>query len=69
MVVVHESGFLSGVSILAILAATSEAGATMIDCSSSVVTYTVPETGAYDITAAGAQGGAGVGGRHSWRAI
>jgi hypothetical protein len=52
-----RKSILAGVSILAILAATSETGATTFSYSGSIVTYTIPETGKYDLTAAGAQGG------------
>ena len=48
---------LAGVSILALLAATSDSGATIFGPTNSVVSYTIADTGIYDIKAAGAQGG------------
>ena len=62
---------LAGVSILALLAATSESGATTFGPTSSIVSYTIADTGIYDIKAAGAQGGfaafvAFKGGRGAW---
>ena len=51
---------LAGVSVLALLAATSESGATTFGVTGSIVSYTIADTGIYDITAAGAQGGGAV---------
>ena len=56
---------LASVSVLAILTATSESGATTYNYSGSLATYIVPETGTYDLTAAGAQGGGGVFSKHA----
>ena len=49
----------SGVSLLALLAATAGAGATPFAYTGAIQEYTIPTTGTYDITAAGAQGGPG----------
>jgi hypothetical protein len=48
---------LAGTSLLAIIVAGSGAEATLFSYSGAIVDYTVPTTGTYEITAAGAQGG------------
>ena len=54
-----RSFFLSGTSLLAILVCTANAAATPFLFTGSIQEFTVPTTGTYDITAAGAQGGPG----------
>lgn len=57
-----RSHLLSGASLLAILVCANDASATPITYNydgSTIQEFTVPVTGTYDITAAGAQGGAG----------
>ena len=48
---------LAGVSVLAILAGTTVSDAASFSYTDSIVTYTIPDTGTYDLKAAGAQGG------------
>jgi hypothetical protein len=48
---------LAGAPALAMIVAAAEAGATTFDFTGSVVDYTVPASGVYDIAAHGAQGG------------
>ncbi len=48
---------LVGVSVAALAASAAEAGAKVFRFTGSVQTYTVPETGEYEIILAGAQGG------------
>jgi hypothetical protein len=48
---------LAGTSLLAIMVAGSDAGATTISFTGGTVDFIVPTTGIYDITASGAQGG------------
>ena len=48
---------LVGVSIAALAASAAEAGAMVFKFTGAVQTYVVPETGEYEITLAGAQGG------------
>ena len=52
---------LAGTSALALLVGAAGAHATTFNFTGAVVDFTVPTTGTYDITAAGAQGG-GTGG-------
>jgi PEP-CTERM motif len=53
---------LVGVSIAALATSAAEAGAVVFDFTGSFQTYIVPETGEYEITLAGAQGGSSVDG-------
>ena len=48
---------LAGTSLLALAAASAPAVATTFTYTDSVLTYTVPDTGQYEITANGAEGG------------
>ena len=50
---------LAGVSILALATAASSAQADVFNYTGTIVDYTVPTTGLYEITAFGAQGGFG----------
>jgi hypothetical protein len=53
---------LVGVSIAALAASAAEAGAVVFNFTGSFQTYIAPETGEYEITLAGAQGGSSVDG-------
>jgi PEP-CTERM motif len=53
---------LAGASMLAMMAGVSEAGAAIFSFTGDTVYYTIPTTGTYEITAAGAQGGPGYSG-------
>jgi hypothetical protein len=55
---------LVGVSIAALAVSSAEAGAVVFNFTGSVQTYLVPETGEYEITLAGAEGGSSVDGNH-----
>lgn len=56
---------LSGASMMALVAATSGAKAAAFSYTGTVIDYTVPVTGEYDITAFGAQGGNSAVGGHA----
>ena len=52
---------LAGTSALALLVGAAGADATTFNFTGKVVDFTIPVTGTYDITAAGAEGGASEG--------
>ncbi|HEY1454345.1 MAG TPA: hypothetical protein VGF57_12865, partial [Roseiarcus sp.] len=60
---IRKRTLLAGVSALAILLGAGQARPEIFDFTGAEVTWTVPVTGLYDITAFGAHGGGEAGGK------